>query len=81
MILTRLTNDIEGPIKKLKAFKRTEVKTGKTKVLTIDLPSSSFKFFDWGQRKMSVVPGEYEIYYGNSSDMNDLKTIKISIHK
>jgi beta-glucosidase len=28
---------------------------------------------------MKVTPGEYEIFYGNSSDAKDLKTIKIKI--
>jgi len=35
-------------------------------------------FYDWEQRQMAITPGEYEIYYGNSSDSNDLK--KLSVH-
>jgi len=74
-------NDIEGPIKTLRAFKRTEVKAGKIQEVTIDLPPSSFEFFDQGQGKMVITDGEYELFYGNSSDIKDLRTIKMSIHK
>jgi beta-glucosidase len=46
---------------------------------TIKLSPSSFEFYDRNQHKMAVVPGEYEVYYGNSSDAKDLKSFKISI--
>jgi len=47
--------------------------------VSIDLTPNSFEFFDWSQRKMMVTPGEYEVYYGNSSDSKNLKTIQITI--
>ncbi|MDM8159978.1 xylan 1,4-beta-xylosidase [Labilibaculum sp. K2S] len=72
-------NDIDGPIKTLRAFKRIELVAGRTEPITIDLPSASFEFFDWTQRKMMVTPGEYEVFYGNSSDSKDLKMVKITI--
>ncbi len=34
---------------------------------------------DWGQRQMAVSPGEYEVYYGNSSDVKNLKMGKVTI--
>jgi len=78
-IYVRKLNDLEGPLKTLKGFKRVELAAGKSQMVTIDLPSSSFEFYDWSQRKMMVTPGEYEIYYGNSSDTKDLKMSKIRI--
>jgi beta-glucosidase len=72
-------NDVEGPLKTLKGFKRVDVAAGKTQIVTIDLPSSSFEFYDWSQRKMAVTPGEYEVSCGNSSDVIDLKLSKIII--
>jgi len=78
-VYVRKVNDIEGPVKTLKGFKRVEVKKGKTEQAVIDLPPSSFEFYDWTLRKMAVTPGEYEIFYGNSSDSNNLKTEKIKI--
>jgi beta-glucosidase len=39
----------------------------------------SFEFFDRTTGKMAVNPGEYEIWYGNSSDVRDLKMAMITI--
>ena len=78
-VYIRKVNDLEGPLKTLKGFQRVDVQDGKTNQAIISLPPSSFEFYDWSQRKMAVTPGEYEVYYGNSSDAKDLKTIKLSI--
>ena len=78
-VYVRKLNDIDGPLKTLKGFKRVEMAKGKTEEITIDLPSSSFEFYDWNQRKMAVMPGEYEIMYGNSSNAKDLKSTSILI--
>lgn len=78
-VYVRKVNDIDGPLKTLKGFKRVEIPAGKTQQVAIDLNPSSFEFFDWSQRKMMVTPGEYEVYYGNSSDSKDLKATKITI--
>jgi len=72
-------NDIDGPIKTLRGFRRVEMAAGKTIQVTFDLTPSTFEFFDWSQRKMMVTPGEYKVYYGNSSDAKDLKVTKIRI--
>jgi beta-glucosidase len=78
-VYVRKVTDIEGPLKTLKGFKRVNVTAGKTRQVTIDLPPSSFEFYDWNLRKMAVTSGEYEIFYGNSSDAKDLKSMKITI--
>lgn len=72
-------NDIEGPIKTLRGFQRVELAAGKSGQATIDLTPSAFEFFDWAQRKMMVTPGNYEVLYGNSSDVKALKSLKITI--
>lgn len=78
-VYIRKINDIEGPLKTLKGFQRVDLEAGQKTDVTIDLPPSSFEFFDWSQRKMMVTPGEYEVYYGNSSDNKDLKSSKVVI--
>ena len=78
-VYIRKMNDIDGPIKTLRGFQRVELPAGKNGKAIIDLPSSSFEFYDWNQRKMAITPGEYEIYYGNSSDADDLKSVKVTI--
>ena len=78
-VYIRKVNDIEGPLKTLRGFKRIEIPAGKTQQVSIDLSPSSFEFFDWSQRKMMVTPGEYEVYCGNSSEVKDLKMVKVTI--
>jgi beta-glucosidase len=72
-------NDTDGPIKTLKGFKRIELAAGKSGQAVINLPSASFEFFDRTSGKMAVTPGDYEIWYGNSSDVRDLKMAMITI--
>ena len=78
-IYIRKLNDIEGPLKTLRGFRRVGLSAGKSQNVIFNLASSSFEFYDWNQRKMAITPGEYEIYYGNSSDNKDLKILKITI--
>jgi len=78
-VYVRKVDDIDGPLKTLKGFSRIHLKAGETKEVKIDLPPSSFEFYDWSQRKMTITSGEYEVYYGNSSDPKDLKKLFITI--
>lgn len=78
-IYIRKVNDIDGPIKTLRGYQRVEVPAGKTKQVLINLPYNSFEFYDWSIGKMTVTPGEYEIFYGNSSKAQDLKVLKIKV--
>jgi beta-glucosidase len=57
------------------------IAAGKTGQAVISLPYDSFEFFDRPAGRMTVVPGEYDVYYGSSSDPKDLKTSKIMISK
>jgi len=72
-------NDADGPLKTLKGFKRIELAAGKSGQAVVNLPYKSFEFFDRQSGKMAVTPGEYEIWYGNSSDNRDLKMAMITI--
>ena len=78
-VYIRKVNDIDGPLKTLKGFCRLPLKAGETGKAVIDLPPSSFEFYDWSQRKMTITSGEYEVFYGNSSDPKDLKSIFVTI--
>ena len=78
-IYVHKVNDTDGPLKTLKGFQRVDIKSGKTKDVMITLPYSSFELFDRKSGKMMVMPGEYEVFYGNSSSSKDLKMSKISI--
>lgn len=78
-VYIRKLNDTDGPLKTLKAFKRIELKAGEKQNVTIGLPASSFEFYDAKTRAMNITNGEYEVYYGSSSDAKDLKMTKIVI--
>lgn len=78
-VYVKRMNDNDGPIKTLKGFRRVEVAAGKTNQAVISLPYSAFEFYDRPSGKMLVKPGEYQIFYGTSSDAKDLKVSKITI--
>lgn len=67
-VYVRKVGDKEGPVKTLRAFRCVPLKAGKSSVVSIDLPPRTFEFFDPETNTMRIVPGDYEIMYGNSSD-------------
>ncbi|MBN2806594.1 MAG: glycoside hydrolase family 3 C-terminal domain-containing protein [Prolixibacteraceae bacterium] len=78
-VYIRKVGDVDGPLKTLRGYKRVAIPATKTQQVSIELAPSSFEFFDWGHRKLMMTPGEYEVFYGNNSDANVLKTIKVTI--
>lgn len=72
-------NDTDGPLKTLRGFQRIDVAAGESDKAVINLPYTSFEFYDRAGGKMAVTAGEYEIWYGNSSDTKDLKMAKVTI--
>lgn len=72
-------SDQEGPLKSLKAFQRIEVKAGQTAQAVITLDSKNFELFDTGTNTMRTKPGDYLLYYGNSSADKDLKALQITL--
>jgi beta-glucosidase len=78
-VYVKKVNDVSGPVKTLRGFKRITIAAGQTANAVIDLQPTAFEFYDAKQLKMAVVPGEYELWYGNSSAAKDLKMIKITI--
>jgi beta-glucosidase len=78
-IYVHKVNDTDGPIKTLRGFQRVKVSAGKTNQVVINLPPSTFEFFDKASHQVAVTPGEYEVWYGTSSATKDLKMTKIII--
>ena len=78
-VYVRKVNDTNGLTKTLRGFHRIEVPAGKTGLTTITLPYNAFEFYDEKALQVKVMPGEYEIWYGNSSATKDLKMVKLSI--
>ena len=78
-VYVRKVNDTDGPYKTLKGFQRVDIAAGKTALATINLPGTAFEFFDRAKGKMSVTAGEYEVWYGTSSNTKELKKAKVTI--
>ena len=76
-VYVRKVNDINGPFRTLRGFKRVKVAAGKTSQATIDLPPTAFEFFDRASGRMDQAAGDYEVWYGNSSEAENLKMSKI----
>ena len=72
-------NDADGPLKTLRGFQRVDVAAGQTASATINLSHTAFEFFDRASGKMSLTAGDYEVWYGSSSDRKDLKMAKITV--
>ncbi len=78
-VYVKKVNDPDGPSKTLRGFKKVEVAAGKTISVSIDLPPSVFEFYDRRLGNMTISSGEYELFYGTSSDLKDLKMTKVTI--
>ena len=79
-VYIRNTADKEGPLKSLRAYTQVSLNPGESKMVTIDLPRSSFEGWDAKTNTMRVVPGCYELMVGNSSADKDLKKIYCTLH-
>ena len=60
-------DDVDGPIKSLKAFKRVSLKAGERQMISIELPRKSFEGWDAQTNTIRVVPGTYQVFVGGSS--------------
>jgi beta-glucosidase len=78
-VYIKKVSDTSGLIKTLKGFERMTIPAGKTEQARITLPYNSFEFYDDKTRQMHVAPGEYNVWYGSSSDSKDLKLVKLTI--
>ncbi|NLZ95270.1 MAG: glycoside hydrolase family 3 protein [Bacteroidales bacterium] len=80
-VYIRNLRDKDGPLKSLRAFKRTHLRKGEQKTISMDLPASSFEFFDPSSKEMHILPGKYEVLYGASSKDEDLKKLELVIKR
>ena len=78
-VYVRKVDDTEGPIKSLRAFRRVPLKAGETCVVSIDLLPTTFEFFDPTTNTMRIMPGKYEIMYGNSSDIPSGNKLSVTL--
>ena len=78
-VYIRKMGDTTGLTRTLRGFQRVEVGKGKSVHAVIRLAYSAFEFYDEKALQVKVTPGDYELWYGNSSDTKDLKMVKVSV--
>ncbi len=78
-VYVKRTADNEGPKKSLRGYARVTVKAGAQANAEITLDAESFESFDDKSNTMKALPGQYEVFYGNSSADKDLKCIEVEI--
>ena len=79
-LYVRRPGDSEGPSHALRAFKRVSIPARKTVTVEFELTPESFEWFDTNHNVMATMPGQYEILYGTSSDLNVLKKLNYQVN-
>lgn len=71
--------DIDGPKMQLRNFVRIDLSPGETKKVEIPLTDDTFQWFDPTNEEMLPLPGDYIIYYGNSSAPSSLQSLPFTL--
>lgn len=77
-IYLRRPDDKEGPTLTLRAFERINIKKGETKNIIIKLNDEDLEWFDTTTNTMRPLSGTYEILYGGTSDIKQLKVTRFT---
>lgn len=77
-VYLRKKDDLQGPIKTLRAIRRVALEAGQRQVLQIDLQPAQLEWWDEGTQRMKLLPGAYELMVGSSSRDRDLQ--KLNLH-
>lgn len=69
-------DDVNGPVKTLRAFQKVTIPAGET--VTVNFPLDDETFLWWNEQEQNMTPlrGKYQLMVGSSSDQKDLQTIK-----
>lgn len=78
-VYIRRLDDVDGPVKTLRAFKRVSVPAGKSVKVSLPLSGSQFETWDEATNSMRVVAGEYDVMVGNSSDDSSLQHLSVKL--
>lgn len=78
-VYVKRVGDEEGPIKTLRAFERVSLSPKASKEVVIDLNRESFEWYNDDTNGMAIKAGEYDIYYGASSEDKLLKKTRVTL--
>ena len=74
-------DDVEGPIKTLRGYKRVSLKAGEATEVRIPIDDETFLWWNPATGRMNPMAGEYILHYGDTSDDAGLKQIKYTFEK
>ena len=74
-------DDVEGPIKTLRGYKRVSLKAGEAAEVRIPIDDETFLWWNPATGRMNPMAGEYILHYGDTSDDAGLKQIKYTFVK
>ena len=72
-------DDTKGPLKTLRAFRRIHIAAGKTSTVKFLLSKKQLEWWNSSINKLGYVPGNYQIFVGGSSDIKELKALKLKL--
>ena len=78
-VYVKRLNDDKAPVKALKGLKMISLNAGETKTVEIELPASSFEYYDGYSDDLIVKSGEYLVMVGSSSRDEDLTSLNLTI--
>lgn len=78
-VYIKRNNDAQAPVKTLRAFERTLIRSKETKNIQLTLSKDSFAFYDEKTDDLVSKPGDYTIFYGGTSDDAVLKSIPLTV--
>ncbi|WP_288444714.1 glycoside hydrolase family 3 C-terminal domain-containing protein [uncultured Chryseobacterium sp.] len=78
-VYIKRNNDTQAPVKTLRAFERTLIRSKETKNIQLTLSKDSFAFYDEKADDLVSKPGDYTIFYGGTSDDAVLKSIPLTV--
>lgn len=70
-------DDKAGPQRTLRGFKRVEINAGET--VSVEVPITDIRTYDPHTGNLGVVHGTYTIYWGRSSRLRDLQSMKVEL--
>jgi len=80
LYVSKAGSKVPRAVKELKAFKKVFLKAGESNTVVLEVPVSSFAYYDETKNDWNVEPGIYTLLLGSSS--RDIKgEVKIKVYK
>ncbi len=78
-VYIRRKDDTDGPRCALRAFRRVAIPAGQTELVTFTLGPDAFRTFSDETGHLELLPGDYEVLYGPSSDPAALHSVSVRL--